>query len=132
MAANDQQRLDAVIIHSSAILEIEPSELTTMYDNGIVVAFFNLLSPVVEDLVNDSSIGENDWMDGTAEPMAGDFYLTVWHLTLCSNGDIFPPACPGGNQIESSSAGKAAESLNSKADFEMFRNVLLSYLESSN
>jgi len=131
VAANDNQALDAVIIYSSAISQIEPAELTAMYDNGIVMVFFNVYSPIVDGLVDDSEIGSGDWMDGTAEPMDGDFYLMARHLTLCSNGQVFPPACPGYSQIASGYKSKAANSLNSEADFEIFRKVLLSYLENS-
>jgi len=98
MEAIDHEHLDALIIHESALQGVDSQELVSLYDHGTVIAFFNVLPPAVEELIGDHSIGSNDWMDGTAEPMSGDFYLIVWHLTLCKDRQIAErgnkPLCP--------------------------------------
>lgn len=139
--AHNRDPLDALIIHASAISEVDPRQLRAMYQNGVVLAFFNTYSPTIVEFTNDTSISQDDWMDGTAEPMYGDFYVVVSQLILCRNGDIAQleggPLCgaaladgsTGG--ISTASKSKAAESLNDAADFNLFLHVLLIDIQST-
>lgn len=128
--AHDREPLDALIIHANAISEVDPNQLRAMYQNGVVLAFFNTYSPAIVELTNDSGIGQDDWMDGTAEPMNGNFYVVVSQLILCRDGEIAEldggPAC----EISSASKSKSADSLDDAAHFDQFLHVLLIDIQS--
>jgi hypothetical protein len=132
VVANQSGRLDALLIHASVMEEVNADELAAIYDRGVVLVFFNVYSRVIGKILGDSTIFQNRWMDGTAEPMPGDFYIIVWHLTLCRNGEMAirtdKPLCPG-SSISGDSFSRAAESLDDEQDFEFFLNVLFVKLQ---
>jgi hypothetical protein len=132
MTEANESRLSALIIHRDAIEEVISDDLAYLYDQGIALVFFDVWSPEVGDLIQNRTIANDGWMNGTAEPMAGDFYIIVFHKITCENGQVAqgrPWRCPGNSVVNSYSASRTAESLVTEEDFAMFQNVLLVQLQ---
>lgn len=136
---NYRERLDALIVDQSAVSGVNPDELSEIYKQGTVVAFFNVYSPVVAGLIKDECVSADSWMDGTAEPMPGDFYIIVSRLILGNPDEIEliesqlncdeAVEITGVEDVASISIGKAADSLIDAADFDMFVKVLIAKVE---
>ncbi|MGH2582395.1 MAG: hypothetical protein ACRDFQ_05820 [Anaerolineales bacterium] len=75
VAAHENGDLDALMIHGSSFDQISADEIANIYDHGVVLVFFNVYSRLIGQMLGDSTIFQNSWMDGTAEPMPGNFYL---------------------------------------------------------
>jgi hypothetical protein len=114
LAVHAADPLDGLIIDANAAGQVDPEELGRLYRQCVVLAFFNLYSPAVAELVQDPSIRGGGWMDGS-EPYPGDFYIIVHRQASDSlNG------CNGGSPVSS----RSQYSLGSIADFRIFLSVL--------
>ncbi len=79
--------IDAILIHNSALTEVDSNWLGSAYRNGVVVAIFNTYAPEFARLIGDSCMLENGWMDGT-DPYPGEFYIIVSRLILGQPDDV--------------------------------------------
>jgi hypothetical protein len=79
--------IDALLVHVNALETIDPSGISSLYDQGTVLVFFNVYSPTIADLVGDECISRDGWMDGS-DPYEGDFYVIVSRLIQGSPEDI--------------------------------------------
>lgn len=115
--------LDALIVDASAASQIDPAELGWLYRHCVVLAFFNLYSPAVAELVQDPGIREGGWMDGS-QPYPGDFYIIVHRQAPGALGDCNgPDVLPGSFSQDGLTKSRSQHSLSSAADFRIFLNV---------
>jgi hypothetical protein len=123
LALHADEPLDGLVIDASAASQIDPAELGLLYRQCVVLAFFNLYSPAVAELVQDPTIREGGWMDGS-QPYPGDFYIIVYRQASGSIGD-----CDGTQPTNSSSLqgglsrGRSQYFLDTPADLQIFLEV---------
>lgn len=123
LALHAVQPLDGLIIDASAADQIDPAELSVLYRQCVVLGFFNLYSPTVAELIQDPSIREGGWMDGS-QLYAGDFYIIVHRQASGSFGDC-TGAAPSSSSYPQGGLGKSRSqySLDSPADLQIFFEV---------
>lgn len=124
MLLHTTQPAAAILIDGAAAEHADAADLAQLYRQCVVLVFFNVYAPEVAGLVNAPSLMADGWMDGS-DPYPGDFYIMVHRRASGSQGDCSgagPSGSPGatGGLSQSNSQG----SLNTPAEFEMFRQVL--------
>lgn len=129
--------IDALLVHPNALETIDPSSLRLLYDQGTVLVFFNVYSPVIVELVGDECISRDGWMDGS-DPYEGDFYVIVSRLIQGSPEDInaiknestcdgeVEPVVEGNASVY---ANKAQNALDEDATLVEFYQVLLNAIQ---
>lgn len=121
--------LDGLVIDGPAAALIDSDELSRLYRQCVVIAFFNLYSPDVAALLQDPSIRQGGWMDGS-QPYPGDFYIIVHREAAASQGDC-TGAGPTGILGQGGGLGKSLSqhSLSSAADLNILLNVFMLRLQ---
>lgn len=125
MVLHSAQPAGAILIDGASVDEVNADDLTALYRQCVVLAFFNLYAPEVSQLVNDPSVRSGGWMDGS-EPYPSDFYIVVHRVARTAD-----QACAAdvpSSELSGLGKGFSQYSLASEEDFEVFVGVLTTHL----
>lgn len=77
--------IDALVIHNSALPEVDNIWLVDTYQRGMTVATFNVYAPELAELLNDPCIAADGF---ASEPYPDSFYVIASHLILGQPEDV--------------------------------------------
>jgi hypothetical protein len=129
--------VDALIIDASTLDDVDAEAVAAAYQQGTVIAGFDIPIEAFAELVGDPSLTADDF---AAEPYPGSGFIIASRLTLCAaaatttadeTGSLCSerlPANPRGYMA--GAASRATSSLDTAADVRIFATVLVQHIES--
>lgn len=127
--------INALIVHKSALSQVDREWATRAYQRGMVIAGFNIYAPELAALVNDPCIATDGF---ASEPYPGPFFVIASHLILGQPEEVAlirsASACSGGpvagvQHRASDRRGRSADNLRNVDDFNFFARTLVSHIE---
>lgn len=139
IAIDKSTPINALIIHDSALSQVDRAWLANAYRRGVVMAGFNLYGPQMADLVNDPCIAKDKF---AADPYPGSFYVIV-SFSIAGNNpadvalveDAYQRSCgeepPAGGPSDyvSRASGRSTYDLNNDSDFNLFTQTLTNHFK---
>jgi hypothetical protein len=127
--------IDALVIHNSALTEVDKNWLMNAYQRGTVVATFNVDVRELAALVDDPCITTDAF---ASEPYTGSFFIVASHLILGQPEDVAllraAKVCgkaqvAGVEHWASERFGRSTDAIDTIGDHNRFARVLVSHLE---
>jgi hypothetical protein len=131
------QPIDALILHDSALSQVNQEWVASAYERGVVIAALNIYAPELAVWINDPCITRDGF---ASEPYPGDFFVIVFHRIFGHPDEIeqietaYRLSCgeespEGITQPGSIRGGAATNSLSSLSDHNLFAMLLVDKIE---
>lgn len=82
---NRRDPIEALVIHNSAISQVDKAWLTDAYRQGVVIAVFNVYAPTLAEMLDAPGVSSDGF---ASEPYPGEFYVIVSRLALGPPEDV--------------------------------------------